>query len=73
MIREACHQVKQWQQEDRMLFPISVNLSIRQFYQTDLIPVVQNIIQEVGIEPEYLELEITESMEIGRASCRERV
>ncbi|WP_018932504.1 sensor domain-containing protein [Gracilibacillus lacisalsi] len=62
VIREACHQVKQWQQEDRMLFPISVNLSIRQFYQTDLIPVVQNIIQEVGIEPKYLELEITESM-----------
>ncbi|QGH33361.1 EAL domain-containing protein [Gracilibacillus salitolerans] len=62
VIREACQQVKQWQEEGHPLFPISVNLSIRQFYQTDLIPVVQNIIEEIGIEPEYLELEITESM-----------
>ncbi len=62
VIREACQQVKQWQKEGHPLFPISVNLSIRQFYQTDLIPVVQNIIEEIGIEPEYLELEITESM-----------
>ncbi|MGP4042140.1 putative bifunctional diguanylate cyclase/phosphodiesterase [Gracilibacillus sp. D59] len=62
VIREACQQVKHWQKAGYTPFPVSVNLSIRQFYQTDLIPTVKSIIEEVGIEPEYLELEITESM-----------
>ncbi|WP_058306095.1 sensor domain-containing protein [Gracilibacillus massiliensis] len=62
VIREACQQVKKWQDKNLPLFPVSVNLSIRQFYQSDLIPMVRNILEETGIEPHYLELEITESM-----------
>ncbi len=62
VIREACLQVKRWQEAGFPSFPVSVNLSIRQFYQTDLIPTVRTIIEEVGIDPSYLELEITESM-----------
>ncbi|SHN27854.1 sensor domain-containing protein [Gracilibacillus kekensis] len=62
VIREACQQVKNWQCANLPLFPVSVNLSIRQFYQSDLIPMIRKIIEETGIEPHYLELEITETM-----------
>lgn len=63
VFREACHQLKQWQQ----LFPqypltISINLSSRQFNQTDLVRQIESSLIEVGIEGQQVRLEITESM-----------
>lgn len=62
VIREACQQIRAWQ--DRGLPPInvSVNLSGRQFLQHNLVEVVQSILDETGIDPQHLELELTESM-----------
>ncbi len=40
---------------------IAVNVSARQFYQDDLIPMVKTVLDEYGLKPESLELEITES------------
>ncbi|MFC4401556.1 EAL and GGDEF domain-containing protein [Gracilibacillus xinjiangensis] len=62
VIKEACHQNKRWQDIGFPKFPVSVNLSIRQFFQTDLTEVIGSIIQESGLDPQFLELEITESM-----------
>ncbi|PWK08357.1 EAL domain-containing protein [Tumebacillus permanentifrigoris] len=61
VLRTACAQGKQWQEQG---FPlrIGVNLSSRQFQQEDLVEMVQAALQETGLEPEHLELEITESM-----------
>jgi diguanylate cyclase len=58
----ACKQNRVWQ--DRGLPPItvSVNISPKQFFQTDLAKSVQKILYETGLEPKYLELEITEGM-----------
>lgn len=41
---------------------MSVNLSAKQFLQRDLVDNIANILDETGLEPQYLEIEITESM-----------
>ena len=41
---------------------MSVNLSVRQFYQDDLVPMISRILEETELDPHYLELEITETM-----------
>ncbi|QDH22133.1 EAL domain-containing protein [Saccharibacillus brassicae] len=62
VLREACRQAKNWHDEGRPKVPISVNLSTQQFHQPDLEFEVERILVETGLEPKYLELEITESM-----------
>jgi predicted signal transduction protein with EAL and GGDEF domain len=60
VLREACRQTKAWQQSRYPSLRISVNLSPRQFQQSDLRDVVISALEESGLEPTYLELEITE-------------
>ncbi|MDQ3819219.1 MAG: EAL domain-containing protein, partial [Acidobacteriota bacterium] len=63
VLREACRQMQHWQcvlPSDPPLF-ISVNLSVKQFSQPDLIERVVDILNETKIDPKYLKLEITES------------
>lgn len=60
-IRQACIQNKKWQDQGYQ-FSISVNLSARQFLQSNLVQIVSTILEETKLEPKYLELEITESM-----------
>lgn len=61
ILRQACRQTKQWQ-KDRIDFQtIAVNLSPRQFRQPDLVSRITAILEETGLEGQYLELEITES------------
>ncbi|MFD2671403.1 putative bifunctional diguanylate cyclase/phosphodiesterase [Marinicrinis sediminis] len=62
VIREACRQNRQWQENGFPKIPVSVNLSVRQFLQQNLKQKVANILKETGLEPQYLALEITESM-----------
>lgn len=62
VIHEACFTNKKWQQEFGIFVPVSVNLSLRQFYQKDLVKQVARILNESGLEPSYLMLEITESI-----------
>jgi len=62
VIREACRQNRAWQREGLPPIPVSVNLSVRQFLQPNLTERVAAILQETDLAPEYLELEITESM-----------
>jgi len=61
VLRTACAQVKEWQQAGLLLMRISVNLSARQFQQPKLTEMIAQALAETGLEPEYLELELTES------------
>ena len=58
----ACKQVKVWQNSGFPSLQIAVNLSSRQFSQLDLRHRLVQIIINTGIEPKYIELELTESM-----------
>ncbi|WP_430790478.1 sensor domain-containing protein [Virgibacillus flavescens] len=62
VLRTACIQTKYWQDAGLPAFVMSVNLSIRQIYQPDLVEAVKEILEDTGLEAKYLELEITESM-----------
>ena len=61
VLKEACTQHSRWMNEGLPPVSISVNLSGRQFVRQDLLGMVQRIITDTGIEPRYLELELTES------------
>jgi diguanylate cyclase (GGDEF)-like protein/PAS domain S-box-containing protein len=65
--REACLAAARWRTELGQPVKVAVNLSMRQFYQKDLIPGVRRTLAETGIEPGMLELEITESIAMSRA------
>jgi len=62
VLRTACQYNKKWQQEGFEPVCVSVNLSMRQFRQYNLAEHVDAILREVGLDPQYLELEVTESM-----------
>jgi EAL domain-containing protein (putative c-di-GMP-specific phosphodiesterase class I) len=61
VLREACRQNKAWQDEGLPPARVSVNLSARQFQQHDIAKLVTDVLAETGLEPQYLELELTES------------
>ncbi len=62
VLREACRQMRQWQEKYPLNPPltISVNLSGRQIVQPDLVEQVERILEETGLDPRSLRLEITE-------------
>ncbi|WP_203363955.1 EAL domain-containing protein [Bacillus sp. REN10] len=62
VIEEACRQLRQWMDEGLPPMRISVNLSLKQFFQNDLTQIVSNVLKSFNLQPEQLELEITESM-----------
>jgi diguanylate cyclase (GGDEF)-like protein/PAS domain S-box-containing protein len=64
VLREACHQAREWQRQYHSDPPlvVCVNLSARQLHATNLYRVVDQILQESGLEPDSLDLEITESV-----------
>nr|WP_243864255.1 bifunctional diguanylate cyclase/phosphodiesterase [Alkalibacillus almallahensis] len=62
VIYEACLQNKKWQDEGLPKVKVSVNLSAKQFLQRGLVKRVSHILYETGLDPQYLEIEITESM-----------
>ena len=70
--REACRQIKAWQQAGLKVPPVAVNLSARQFQEKDLERTVSDILQETGVAPGLLQLEITESMLMNDPEAAER-
>ncbi|MFP7495262.1 EAL domain-containing protein [Terribacillus saccharophilus] len=62
VLSTACKQNKAWQDMGLEPMIIAVNLSASQLYQDDLTDRVQAILGESGLDPDFLELEITESM-----------
>jgi EAL domain-containing protein (putative c-di-GMP-specific phosphodiesterase class I) len=60
VLREACMQAKRWQTQYPNL-RMSVNLSPRQFQHTDLLKMITAALDESGLAPRDLQLEITES------------
>lgn len=60
-LRTACAQNKAWHDAGFAPLTLAVNLSARQFQQLNLTEVVVRILQETGLKPDDLELELTES------------
>ncbi|WP_373529726.1 EAL domain-containing protein [Nostoc sp.] len=61
VLRTACSQNKIWQDAGLPPLMIAVNFSLKQFRQPNLLETIAQILEQTGLEPHFLELEITES------------
>ena len=62
VFRQVCQQQQKWLAEGRQLFPISVNISRNSLFGHKVVHKYKNIIDEYGIEPKFVPIEITESV-----------
>jgi diguanylate cyclase (GGDEF)-like protein/PAS domain S-box-containing protein len=62
VLREACVSTVAWNREFGLELKVSVNLSARQFRKQGLADEIRNILEDTGLPPHLLELEITESV-----------
>ncbi|HEY8026408.1 MAG TPA: EAL domain-containing protein [Burkholderiaceae bacterium] len=65
VLREACMQARLWSQGKGERISIAVNISALEFRQIDFLEGVQIILHETGLDPHFLQLEITESVLMG--------
>jgi diguanylate cyclase (GGDEF)-like protein len=67
VLEEACRQAACWEAKDTSAstpLTVSVNVSARQFQQPDFVNVVETYLQQSGLAPDRLKLEITESVAV---------
>ncbi len=61
VVREACAQLREWQEEGLPTVKVAVNLSPLQFHQRNLAGVMREVLTTAGLDPRLLELELTEN------------
>ncbi|AZE52101.1 Sensory box/GGDEF family protein [Pseudomonas chlororaphis] len=61
VLRQACWQACEWQRQGLPAIRVSVNLSVHQLRQGKLVSLVRSVLEETGLAPHFLELELTES------------
>jgi EAL domain-containing protein (putative c-di-GMP-specific phosphodiesterase class I) len=62
IMRTACRQSRAWQDSGIAPLRVAINLSVRQFSRGGLVSTVADALEESGLDPSCLELEITESL-----------
>ncbi|WP_159433403.1 EAL domain-containing protein [Bacillus tuaregi] len=62
VLLKACQQLKRWQETGLAPIKVSVNFSVLQFLQTDIIQTIERVLHCTELEPNRLEIEITESI-----------
>ncbi|CCQ73678.1 bifunctional diguanylate cyclase/phosphodiesterase [Magnetospira sp. QH-2] len=60
VLRSTCFQVRSWQKEGLPYFKVAVNLSPLQLHEGDFVETVKKALEDSGLDPRDLELEITE-------------
>ena len=71
VFREVCFQQKKWLEEGRKVIPVSVNLSRASLYFQNVVEHYQKIAQEIGVDPVYVPIEITETAALDDKSIRQ--
>jgi len=72
-LREACSRMKQWRAWGLPVESVAVNVSPRQFRRRGLVEFIQECVQEAGLPPECLTIEITEGVLMERDSAAEEL
>ncbi|MBK9217924.1 MAG: EAL domain-containing protein [Uliginosibacterium sp.] len=62
VLREACLRARQWALRGFEDISVAVNISALQFRRDDIVATVRDVLAETQLPPEYLELELTESL-----------
>jgi len=68
VLHTACQQIKEWERMGLQQLSISVNMSMVQFQQKQIVHTIERIISDAGIQPHQIELEITESIFMDNAA-----
>jgi diguanylate cyclase (GGDEF)-like protein len=61
VLREACRQCAEWQRSGLPALRVAVNVAATQFRRGDLLDVIRSALESAGLEPRFLEIELTES------------
>lgn len=69
VLKTACLQNKKWQLVGYVPICVSINLSMRQFLQPNLAGRIHTILTDIGLDPCYVDLEITESMTLDKETA----
>ena len=67
VLRTACFQAREWQREGFLAARVAVNVSAVQFRQEGFCELIRSVLQETGLPPQCLELELTESLLLANA------
>ncbi|HEY6489165.1 MAG: EAL domain-containing protein [Terracidiphilus sp.] len=62
VLRAACSQAQKWVTQGLLKVPVAVNVSAVQFRQAEFSKLIERVLRETGLSPQYLELELTESL-----------
>ena len=73
VLRRACEQAAQWQNAGLLPFRVAVNVSPVQFQKTNLVDKVHTLLDDLKLEPEWLELEVTEGAVMCEGQASESV
>lgn len=65
VLRQACQSLADLHARGARMFPVAVNISSLQFRRDGFLDEVQRVLTETGLPPEFLELEMTESILLG--------
>lgn len=57
---QACQQLQKWHEQQLYPLNVSVNLSVRQFYQPSLAQTINQVLEQTGLKPSSLEIEVSE-------------
>jgi predicted signal transduction protein with EAL and GGDEF domain len=67
VLHKACAQVQTWLADGLDAVPVAVNVSAAQFRQENFCSMIREVLHDTAIGPEYLELELTESLLLSNA------
>ena len=67
VLRTACDQARSWQIQGLRSIVVSVNVSPRQFKESDMVQTVADALEQSGLAARYLQLELTENVVMGDA------
>ena len=73
VMRTACAQARAWQESGLPAVPIAVNVSAIQFRRRGFCELVRNVLRETGLNPELLELELTETLLLTNADLMSQI
>ncbi len=73
VISEVCRQMKEWQLNDYLIVPVTVNVAKIQLESKDFLSIIANNINFYDIEPQFLHIEITESNIMHSIAKNERI
>lgn len=73
VLRTACAQNAAWQAKGLPPVRVAVNISAQQFYRGDIVRTVREALDDTGLAPEWLELELTESLTLDDTEATMRI